>query len=55
MIVAGWALFFAAFVSAALIWLRPAWFEFGVFTNLAAFVVPSLVATVVAFLYVRER
>ena len=52
---AGWALFFAAFVSAALIWLRPAWFEFGVFTNLAAFVVPSVVATVVAFLYVRER
>jgi chromate transport protein ChrA len=29
--------------------------DFGVFTNLAAFVVPSLVAMVAAFLHVRGR
>ena len=52
---AGWALLLAAIVSAVLIWLRPTWFDFGVFTNLAAFVVPSVVAMVAAFLYVRDR
>ena len=52
---AGWALLLAAFVSAALVWLRPSWFDFGVFTNLAAFVVPSIAAMVASFLYVRDR
>ena len=52
---AGWALLLAATASAAWVWVRPAWLDFGVFTNLTAVVVPSLVAVLTSFLYVRGR
>jgi uncharacterized membrane protein len=50
---AGWALFAAALVSAGWVWLRPAWLDFGVFTNLVAFVVPSIAALVASSFYAR--
>lgn len=51
----GWALLVAAIVAVMLIELRPPWFDFGAFTNLAAFVLPSAVAVAASALYVRGR
>src|SRR3954468_11240086 len=48
---AGRVLLIAALASATLLWLRPAWFDFGVFTNLAALVLPTIVATMASFRY----
>lgn len=52
---AGRALLVAALLSAILLWLRPARFDLGVFTNLAAFVVPSLGALIALLLYLRKH
>lgn len=51
---AGRALLIAAIASGALLWSAPAWFDFGVFTNLAALVVPTIVATLASFRYVAK-
>ena len=51
---AGWALLVSAAASAALVWLRPGWFDLGDFTNLAAIVVPSATAVTASFLYLRK-
>ena len=52
---AGRAMLVAAIVSAVLLWLRPAWFAFGVFTNLAAVVLPSVGALIASFVYLRNH
>jgi uncharacterized membrane protein len=52
---AGRALLAAAVLSAALVWFRPAWFDFGMFTNLAAVVVPSAGAVLASFWYLRSH
>ena len=52
---AGWGLLIAAIVGAGLVILRPSWFDFGVFTNLAAIVGPTIVATLATFFYIRKR
>lgn len=52
---AGRALLAAAVLSVALIWLRPAWFEFGVLTNLMALALPSLGALIASFAYLRSH
>jgi uncharacterized membrane protein len=52
---AGWALFLAAIVGATLVTLRPAWFEFGVFTNLVAVFAPTVAAMFASSFYVRNR
>jgi uncharacterized membrane protein len=51
---AGWALLVSAGLSAALVWFRPAWFDLGVFTNLAAIVLPSAAAVIASLLYLRN-
>lgn len=51
---AGWALLASAAASAALVWFRPGWFDLGVFTNLAAIVLPSAAAVTASFLYLRK-
>jgi len=51
----GRALLVAAILSAALVWSHPSWFDLGVFTNLAAVVVPCTAALIASFLYVRYR
>jgi hypothetical protein len=51
----GWSLLISAILGAALVILRPAWFDFGVFTNLAAIVGPTIVATLATFFYIRNR
>ena len=45
----------AAVLSALMLWSRPAWFEFGVFTNLMALILPSLGALIASFAYVRNH
>ena len=52
---AGIALLIAAAISAALVWLRPAWFDLGIFTNLAAVTLPCIGAVVACFAYLRNR
>jgi uncharacterized membrane protein len=51
---AGRALLVAAAFAASLVWFRPAWFDLGVFTNLAAVVLPCIGAVAVSFLYLRK-
>ena len=51
----GRALLVAAAASAALVWFHPGWFDLGVFTNLAAVVVPCTVALIASFIYARNR
>ena len=50
---AGRPLLISALLSTALLWFRPAWFEFGVFTQLAALVLPAIGAVAASFLYLR--
>jgi uncharacterized membrane protein len=50
----GRALLVSAFLSAALVWFQPWWFQFGVLTHLAALVLPSIGAVVASFLYLRK-
>ena len=52
---AGRALLVAAALSAALVVFRPAWFDLGVFTNLAAVTLPCIGAVVACFAYLRNR
>jgi uncharacterized membrane protein len=52
---AGRALLMSAVVSAVLVWLHPAWFALGEFTNLAAVVLPSIIALVASFVYLRNH
>lgn len=51
----GWALLVAAIVGAALLFLRPAWFDLGPFTNLAAVMVPAIGALLATSFYIRNR
>ena len=50
---AGRCLLTSAVLSVALLWFRPAWFEFGVFTHAAALVLPAIAAVVMSLLYLR--
>jgi hypothetical protein len=52
---AGGALLVAAAVSAAFVWLRRAWFDLGVFTDLGAVVLPAIAAVIASFAYLRRR
>ena len=51
----GRALIVAAALSAALVWFHPVWFDLGVFTNLAAIVLPCILAVGASFLYLRNH
>ena len=51
----GWSLLVAGIIGAALVFLRPTWFDLGPFTNLAAVMGPAIAALLATSFYIRNR
>jgi uncharacterized membrane protein len=51
----GRCLLISTLASAALLWFRPAWFDFGVFTQVAALALPAIGAVFASFMYLSRH